>query len=441
MLDYVASGQAEAESASHGCPGAYHFPSHVGAYGYDTTLAAMDWHIPSCPGDSFGSLSISWNGIFAALPFLWRWEYGLDTSLLRKHYPFLQKLLAFWDCHLTNGPDGPMDYGDCGWECCGGTRPDPSGEDKIGDPNIAGSADPIMTVALLPRFYDILPEMAAAAGQPASASKQAEWAALAAGLRSPKVWTVGTGQYNNSGLLLRLNSSTTIYGWQGRGFTRPAAVMKGNGPVNFAPVWPYEVVGQHSSAADMRVARDTINFMESWNNTNGFMTVFPACIHAGMVDCIPRLISAVDQTMLPNLMAYQIGGGLEMAGGLEAVNAMLMQSTGGFISLFPVLPPLPAEDEVSFSRLRAKGAFVVSATLAGGQITFAKVESERGTRCVVALPAHGDRSATRVVALRQGGQKGGEVALAWRTLRPSGKVAFSFATSPGATYRLSFGKP
>ena len=54
---YAASGQAGVESASHGCPGAYHFPSHVGAYGYDTTLAAMSWDIPSCPGDSFGSVS------------------------------------------------------------------------------------------------------------------------------------------------------------------------------------------------------------------------------------------------------------------------------------------------------------------------------------------------------------------------------------------------
>ena len=60
----------------------------------------------SCPGDPFGSLCIHNNGIFAALPFLWRWEYGLDASLLREHYPFLRKLLGFWDCHLNNTETG-----------------------------------------------------------------------------------------------------------------------------------------------------------------------------------------------------------------------------------------------------------------------------------------------------------------------------------------------
>ena len=33
LLDYAASGQAEQEASHHGCPGTYHFPSHIGAYG------------------------------------------------------------------------------------------------------------------------------------------------------------------------------------------------------------------------------------------------------------------------------------------------------------------------------------------------------------------------------------------------------------------------
>ena len=51
----------------------------------------------------------------------------------------------------------------------------------------------------------------------------------------------------------------------------------------------YEAIGQHSSSAELAIARDTIDFFASWTQSNGFCTVYPSCIHAGMVDCIPKL--------------------------------------------------------------------------------------------------------------------------------------------------------
>ena len=116
-----------------------------------------------CPGDTYGSLCISWNGIFAALPFLWRWEYALDKSVLAEHYPFLKKLVGYWDCHLEKGSDGAFhDHQDCGWECCGGTGPD----NGLGNPDIAGSSNPLATVALLPPYYEVMAAMAGALGEP-----------------------------------------------------------------------------------------------------------------------------------------------------------------------------------------------------------------------------------------------------------------------------------
>ena len=184
-----------------------------------------------CPGDTYGSLCISWNGIFAALPFLWRWEYALDKSVLAEHYPFLKKLVGYWDCHLEQGSDGAFhDHQDCGWECCGGTGPD----NGLGNPDIAGSSNPLATVALLPRYYEVMAAMADALGEPVPA----RWAAITAGLRSPAVWTRGTAAENQSGLLLDIDANRTVFGWQGRGFTKSATAMIGENPTNFVPIYP-----------------------------------------------------------------------------------------------------------------------------------------------------------------------------------------------------------
>ena len=131
-------------------------------------------------------------------------------------------------------------------------------------------------------------------------------------------------------------------------------------------------------------------------------------------------------------LAYEAGGGLEMAGGLEAVNGMLLQSTGGFLSLFPVLPA-NLSGPVAFQRLRAKGAFVVSATMSSSGIIAAEIESERGTRCVVALPAGATAQSTRVVD-----GDGAKVELSWDRLPGSGRSAFVFATEAGGHYGLLF---
>eukprot|EP01051_Picozoa_sp_SAG22_P017504 SAG22_NODE_2718_length_2284_cov_1.748284_1_plen_258_part_10 len=222
LLDYAASGQAEQEATRHGCPGTYHFPSHIGAFGFDTTLAAMRWDDnQGCPGDEYGSLCISWNGIFSSLPFLWRWEYSRDIDMLRTHFPFLKKLVEYWSCHLTNttAADGAFhDHKDCGWECCGGTGP---GKEGAGNPNIVGSSDPIMTIALLPRYYEVMTDIAHALGE----APDPRWAEIAGGLAAPSVWTKGTGNANESGLLLVIDENTTVFGWQGSGFTKSATAM------------------------------------------------------------------------------------------------------------------------------------------------------------------------------------------------------------------------
>ena len=65
------------------------------------------------------------------------------------------------------------------------------------------------------------------------------------------------------------------------------------------------------------------------------------------------------------------------------INECLMQSYDGIIELFP---NWPSTADASFSTLRARGAFLVSATVADGEITRIEIHSEKGNPVTLAWP-------------------------------------------------------
>jgi alpha-L-fucosidase 2 len=71
---------------------------------------------------------------------------------------------------------------------------------------------------------------------------------------------------------------------------------------------------------------------------------------------------------------------------------MLMQSHSGTVRLFPAIPA--SWRQVSFDKLRAVGAFLVSAQLNDGKVTYIRVESEKGGLLRIAKPADGHYTET-----------------------------------------------
>jgi hypothetical protein len=78
---------------------------------------------------------------------------------------------------------------------------------------------------------------------------------------------------------------------------------------------------------------------------------------------------------------FTLEGNFAFASGLQE---MLLQSYAGFIEIMPAVPA--SWQDISFNKLRAEGAFLVSAEKTGGTITRVKVVSEKGGKTCLKLP-------------------------------------------------------
>ena len=100
--------------------------------------------------------------------------------------------------------------------------------------------------------------------------------------------------------------------------------------------------------------------------------------------CYKLLINLLHQGTTPNLWdthpPFQIDGNL---GGTAGIANMLLQSHEGFLDLLPALPPEWASG--SFSGIRARGAFSVSASWEGMTPRRVMIVSEKGYPCSVRI--------------------------------------------------------
>ena len=166
-----------------------------------------------------------------------------------------------------------------------------------------------------------------------------------------------------------------------------------NTPNPLACVFPGEDVGLHSSTAELEIALTT------WRNQRtegGNELVFQNLQGArlGVLD-LERFKRQIDYCLLPNGtctdMVLQVGGRYldqtpfdymaRMGIWFEnfslpvVINECLLQSYTGELRLFP---NWPEGQDAAFQDLRAVGAFLVSASFAGGQVQWLRVTAEVG---------------------------------------------------------------
>ena len=154
-------------------------------------------------------------------------------------------------------------------------------------------------------------------------------------------------------------------------------------------VYPCEVLNIHSASKQLEIARNTIEYYQV--SQNGFTETMnelglSAFVMAARVNYNPELVVDKMKTLIarakPNFLIVDGHHCTEKTTPIETINSMMLQAVDGVLYLFPSWIKSPA----SFTRLRTKGAFLVSADYDGSAVSNLTVYSEKGGVCKLKNP-------------------------------------------------------
>jgi hypothetical protein len=139
----------------------------------------------------------------------------------------------------------------------------------------------------------------------------------------------------------------------------------------------------------LEIARNTIDVFGSnaWRQINNFPRIFNDAVQcrypAGPV--LEKLTNTINAQIQSNLRISDGWHGVEKIGATAAINNMLLMSDQGVVKVFP---NWVTGEDASFARLRAAGAFVISAAYDGDtdRIANVRVTSHAGQQLTIASP-------------------------------------------------------
>ncbi|MGH9614823.1 MAG: glycosyl hydrolase family 95 catalytic domain-containing protein, partial [Bryobacteraceae bacterium] len=337
----------------------------------------------------------------------WHYLYTRDNAILHRVYPILKAAAQFITAYVKRGSDGKYHV-----------VPTVSPENWGCTVDFRLNQDCIMDLALI----DFLLEACIEASETlrSDESERAKWKEVRANLTEyPRVSTADGEVW--------LDVPNAPAGWIY------------NVPVTLAPVFPGERVGLDSSEGALEIARRTASTIRL---EGGNDVVYQPLIRArlGMLD-LAWFKQEVRYCRLPNGIvndrARQVGGRYRDSTNFDfmmrmgvwtenlslpaVLNECLLQSYSGTLRLFPNTKNLgPAR----FSKLRAAGAFLISAVWDGKAVSSVEIHSERGTTVRMVNPW--EQPNVRVSGLGDNREV---------TVRRDGNV-IEFPTHAGARYRI-----
>ena len=153
--------------------------------------------------------------------------------------------------------------------------------------------------------------------------------------------------------------------------------------VGLQHIYPASQIGFSSGEKLLRIARNTYFINDRRLDDNGSNSYLPAGARIGVDPdfLIEGIHQNIKEFALPNRLFRHHGGGIEHLTTVPAtINEMLMQSFEGVIRIFPCWNK---KSDVSFEKLRADGAFLVSASLENERVTALTIKSLKGRKCTV----------------------------------------------------------
>ncbi len=342
------------------------------------------------------------NATFSVLPLIEYYEYTRDEQFLRDQlYPALKELDAFWRDFAVRDPSGKEWIFEHSSAHEGGDDVNPNLDlgfaRRVARELIETSKVLNVDSGIRPQWQSFLDELAP----------------YPTGIVNGKaVYYIAASVKNNI---------------KNQGLFEP-----GDQPINLEGlVYPGENLAIGGDAQQLQMARNSMEEMNSWgvtrggNSNNGFCKIFPIAARIGWPadDLVAKFKAAILHQWRPsNLTVFQGGGGIETSGSIEALDSMLLQHEDGVMRVFP---DWPATMDASFTRLRAKGAFLVSSEQREGAVTYVDLFSEKGGSLHIMNP-WGARPVHVSSSTKSANQ----------TLQPDSSGQILLDTVPGAHYHL-----
>jgi hypothetical protein len=343
------------------------------------------------------------NATFSVLPLIEYYEYTKDETFLRtKLYPAMKDLDAFWRDFAVRNAIGTQ------WIF------EHSSAHEGGD-----DVNPNLDLGFARRVARELIETSRVLG--VDAEMQPQWQQFIDQLASYPQGTV-------NGKTVYYIAASIKNNIKNQGLFEP-----GDQPINLEGlVYPGENLAIGGDAQQLQIARDSMEEMNSWgvshggNTNNGFCKIFPIAARIGWPadDLVAKFKGAILHQWRPsNLTVFQGGGGIETSGSVEALDSMLLQHEDGVLRLFP---DWPSAMDASFTRLRAKGAFLVSSEQHAGAVSYVDVVSEKGGPLVILSP-WGSKAVSLSSTAKSGKNK----------LQSANNGQITLSTVPGGHYHLT----
>ncbi|QIL40547.1 hypothetical protein G7074_15495 [Pedobacter sp. HDW13] len=285
------------------------------------------------------------NAAYGLLNMAQQWRCTYDEKYGKKIYPYALAVVEFWEDYLKYEDGRYVIYDDAIHEGSGGNE------------------NPILSLGLVRNAFDLIIDLSATLKL--DESRKGKWADILNKLSEFPI------QIRNGRKVFRYTEKGVDW-WPDNG-------------LGIQHIYPSNSINLDSKADLLAVSRNTIDEMKRWQDMNTTNSFFMAAVRVGYD---PAVI--LNELHKYALHTYPNGFQLNNPHGIEnsctvanALNEMLCMSAGNVIRLFN---GIPKKQNASFERIRAWGAFLVSANLKDEMVTNVKIISEKGKLCTLVNP-------------------------------------------------------
>ncbi|WP_171687168.1 glycosyl hydrolase family 95 catalytic domain-containing protein [Paenibacillus planticolens] len=328
------------------------------------------------------------NGMFAAVPMIFYYEYTLDDNYLKTVlYPYLKQLLTFYSSYVLKQDDGNGQYH---YSVIGSSIHE-------GD---AADINPDLDIGAIKFLSNFLIQHG-----PSMKEDQANinrWQDLMDHTAFPEAM-LPKGIFNadnNSNFVPTLIATD----YQSPNQAHVDMIEPGDQPVELeGVVFPFENLQKLDGDKELlQKVLNTLEYMNGWaaagfagwsSQNNGFPKVYPIAARAGWpaADLLVKFKTALNAKVRnSNLTYYGSGGAVETIASMEALNSMVMQSstTPNVPSTIRVFPNWDMARSVSYERLGAMGNVEVSSAYdaATQTIPYVDLNSKRNGKIALVNP-------------------------------------------------------